>query len=228
MRKTAGVLCAMALLIPAGVSAAAPAGAAGASCTKITGSATFSPALPITKSKVTAKPTITTSSTISGCTGGGVKSGTTTLKTKSTVGLNCANVASAIRKVRAQHRDGGLEHESDVDRARQFERGQGEHDRIEADQQGDGRTVQGDDDDSHPRVDWGVAKERCVCHRCAERDPVRLGRQDRHGLVVARSSRPRRRSSGGAAPITSGAPSRGPGLRRRSCRLARSRASQGC
>ncbi|MGO9876298.1 MAG: hypothetical protein ACLPVY_21195 [Acidimicrobiia bacterium] len=98
MRRAAGLMFAMALLIPAGVSAAPAAGAAGASCTKITGTATFSPALPVTTSKLTVKPTITTSSTISGCTGGGVKSGTTTQKTKSTVGLNCANVATAIAK----------------------------------------------------------------------------------------------------------------------------------
>jgi len=86
----------MSMLIPIGAMVAVPAGAAGAGCTKITGSASFSPALPVTKATV--KPTITNSSVISGCTGGGVKSGTATLISKSTAALNCANIAAAIGK----------------------------------------------------------------------------------------------------------------------------------
>ena len=98
MRKGWGLLVALALLVPVGMTAAAPAGAAGGGCTKISGFVGFSPGLPIIGSKATVTPTITLSNVISGCTGSGVKSATSTVKAKSTVGLNCANAASVLAK----------------------------------------------------------------------------------------------------------------------------------
>jgi hypothetical protein len=98
VHKALGLLFALSLALPIGVLAATPAGAAGAGCTKISGSVTFSPGLPISSSKATVKPTITESVVSSGCTGGGVKSGTTSVKAKSTAGLNCSNIASALGK----------------------------------------------------------------------------------------------------------------------------------
>src|SRR4051794_3791744 len=77
MRKFAGVLVAGALLVPATL-LAAPGGAAAAkpTCTKLTGVATFKPALPKLASTKKVKPTITiTGAKLSGCTGGGVTGG---------------------------------------------------------------------------------------------------------------------------------------------------------
>jgi hypothetical protein len=77
MRKAAGVLAALSLMIPAGILVTTPAGAASATtkCKKLKGVQHFKPSLPAlgqTK-QVTAKTTATAK--ITGCKGGGVTSG---------------------------------------------------------------------------------------------------------------------------------------------------------
>jgi hypothetical protein len=77
MRKAAGMLAALSLVIPAGILVTAPAGAATPTtkCKKLVGVQHFNPALPKIGStqQVTSKTTAT--ATISGCVGGGVTSG---------------------------------------------------------------------------------------------------------------------------------------------------------
>jgi hypothetical protein len=93
MRKFVGLLSAAALMLPIGAIAAQPAGAATVTqYTKAAGTFKFTPPLPKTGG---VKSTLSSSGTISGCTGGGVKSGKTTFKanpptTKST----CATLAN--------------------------------------------------------------------------------------------------------------------------------------
>jgi hypothetical protein len=91
MRKFAGVCLAAAMLLPVGLIAAAPAGAAApkVSCTKASGTATFSPPLPKVKNKTTVKPTITVIGTLSGCTGGGVKTAQIKAVLKQAIAGNC-------------------------------------------------------------------------------------------------------------------------------------------
>jgi hypothetical protein len=71
-------LIALSLLIPAGVMAASSAGAAATlpTCTKLTGSVKYSIALPIIGNSTKVNSTTTTKLSISGCTGGGITSGT--------------------------------------------------------------------------------------------------------------------------------------------------------
>ena len=96
MRKTAGLLIAFALLIPVGIMAAAPSGAAaGAGCKAITGVATFKPALPVITSKATVNTTVTIVSHLTGCTGPGGASGVATSTTKLTK-ANCLNVTQSL------------------------------------------------------------------------------------------------------------------------------------
>jgi hypothetical protein len=80
MRKAAGLIAALSLIIPAGIMVATPASAAGqvTKCKKLAGTQHYNPALPpLSSSKVvTAKTTAT--ATISGCLGGGVRSGKVT------------------------------------------------------------------------------------------------------------------------------------------------------
>ena len=82
MRKLAGVLVAVALVVPAGIMAAAPAGAAGGTkCKGGSSTATFSPPLTPAAAKVQkpVRDTVkTTAGTLSGCTGGGVTGATFT------------------------------------------------------------------------------------------------------------------------------------------------------
>jgi hypothetical protein len=77
MRKAAGVLAALSLMIPAGILVTSPAVAATATtkCKKLAGVQHFNPALPKLGStqQVTSKTTAT--ATISGCVGGGVTGG---------------------------------------------------------------------------------------------------------------------------------------------------------
>jgi hypothetical protein len=76
MRKVLGVMLAVGLLAPAVVFTAAPAGAAaGVTCTKASGTFKFTPPLPITGTIKGGK--LTSTGTISGCSGGGVTSGKT-------------------------------------------------------------------------------------------------------------------------------------------------------
>jgi hypothetical protein len=95
MRKLVGLLSMTALLLPAGVIAAQPASAAGNSCTKAAGSATFKPPLPKigNPKKVSAK--LASVGTVSGCTGGGVKSGKTSFtQTSKPRPANCTTLVT--------------------------------------------------------------------------------------------------------------------------------------
>jgi hypothetical protein len=75
MRKTFGLLCAAALMLPIGIITAAPAGAATVTqCSKAAGTFKFTPPLPVTG---TTKSKLTSTGTISGCVGGKVTSGKT-------------------------------------------------------------------------------------------------------------------------------------------------------
>ena len=95
MRKFAGLFVAAALILPAGIIAAAPSGAAAAkpTCTKLTGVATFKPALPKAGSTKKVKPVITiTGAKLSGCTGGGVTGGTVKSTLKFGNASNCSDL----------------------------------------------------------------------------------------------------------------------------------------
>jgi len=97
MRKLAGVLVAVALVVPAGIMAAAPAGAAGGiTCKTSAGTATFAPALPPIGSKTLVKGTLNAAGTVGKCTGSpGVTSGKTKFTSpKGKTGANCTTLAS--------------------------------------------------------------------------------------------------------------------------------------
>jgi hypothetical protein len=95
MRKAAGVVAALSLAIPAGILVTMPAGAATPTtkCKKLTGVQRYNPALPKLgqSKKVTAKTTATAK--ITGCVGGGVKSGKVVTKPGKYVG-NCTTLLS--------------------------------------------------------------------------------------------------------------------------------------
>jgi hypothetical protein len=83
MRKVAGILIVSAMLLPVGAIAAAPAGSAttGLTCTKVTGTATWSPGVPLA-SKPKAASTVTLKAALAGCTGtAGITSGVISLPT---------------------------------------------------------------------------------------------------------------------------------------------------
>jgi hypothetical protein len=82
MRKAAGLLCALSLLVPMGMMAAGSAGAASATtqCKAVSGKQTYTPALPIVTSKATVNTTVASTSKLTGCVGGGVTSGVATAK----------------------------------------------------------------------------------------------------------------------------------------------------
>jgi hypothetical protein len=96
MRKALGFFFAAALLVPVGVIATSPAGAAAKlpTCKTLMGVQTFKPGLP--KLGDPKKVTSTTKSTakITGCTGGGVTGGTTVSKPGTYKG-NCTTLLSA-------------------------------------------------------------------------------------------------------------------------------------
>lgn len=85
MRKAAGLLLAVSLLVSVGVLGAGSVGAAtNGACTSISGSATFTPPLPILTSKATVTTTVKIVSNLSGCSGPGGASGVATSTTKLT------------------------------------------------------------------------------------------------------------------------------------------------
>ena len=86
MRKYVGLLCAAALTVPATLMiTASPAAAANAvTCTKAAGTGTFTPPLPKIGSTTKEKSKLTSTGTVSGCTGSGVKSGKTKFTQTST------------------------------------------------------------------------------------------------------------------------------------------------
>lgn len=95
MRKSLGLFCAAALMLPVGVITAGPASGAAKTptCGAAKGTATFNPPLPKDqKKKVKAK--LNAKGTISKCVGGGVKSGTITFtQTAKPEPGNCATLA---------------------------------------------------------------------------------------------------------------------------------------
>jgi len=101
MRKTLGLLCAAAMLLPIGVITANAAGGAAATptCGATKGTAKFTPALPkITNPPSKAKKVLsklTATGTLSGCAGGGVTGGSVkfTQTSKPTPG-NCSTLAA--------------------------------------------------------------------------------------------------------------------------------------
>ena len=98
MRKVFGLLAALALLVPFGVSAAAPAGAAGPlppTCKTFAGTETWTPPLPALSSKTTVNSTVKLSATLTGCTGvAGITSGSSSSTTKITK-QNCTTTVAA-------------------------------------------------------------------------------------------------------------------------------------
>jgi hypothetical protein len=97
MRKTFGVLVAAALLVSAALVIGAPAGAAGGtSCKSGSGSATFTPPLPVIGSKTKVKDVLKSSGTVAGCTGT-VKSGKITGVSPKSTGSNCTTLATPTK-----------------------------------------------------------------------------------------------------------------------------------
>ncbi len=77
MRKTLGLLCAVAMMLPIGVLTAQPAAAAGGTTCKTNhGTATFTPPLPPLSSSKTVNTTVRFKGTLSGCSGGHVTGAT--------------------------------------------------------------------------------------------------------------------------------------------------------
>ncbi len=69
MRKSLGLLCAVAMMLPVGIIAAAPAGAAGhLTCKKVGGTVTWKPPVPLSTTKKV-KSNITIRATFKGCSG---------------------------------------------------------------------------------------------------------------------------------------------------------------
>ena len=84
MRRSAGLLLALSLLLPVAALSAAPAGSAAATpvCKTFTGTLVYSPALPKLSSPTKVNSTVVTAGKIGGCTGGGVTSGLAASKSK--------------------------------------------------------------------------------------------------------------------------------------------------
>ncbi len=97
MRKTFGLLCAVALMLPVGViTAGAASGAAKTpTCKTASGTATFKPPLPdLTKTKKV-KSKLSAKGKLGGCAGGGVKSGTITFtQTTKPTPSNCTTLGT--------------------------------------------------------------------------------------------------------------------------------------
>ena len=102
MRKVPGILLAAAMLLPVGAIAAAPAGSAttGLTCTKLTGTVTWSPAVPL-GSKPKAASTVTLKASLAGCTGTtGIASGVIALPTiPKAAPQNCTSLVSTPPKL---------------------------------------------------------------------------------------------------------------------------------
>ena len=99
MRKAAGLFVALVLCIPVGVLAAGSAGAAATTlptCTKLTGTVKYSPALPKIGNSTKVTSTSTSSLKITGCTGGGITSGVITGTAKYTG--NCTTLLTPSTK----------------------------------------------------------------------------------------------------------------------------------
>ena len=101
MRKGLGLLVVVALLIPFGVSVAAPGGAATPlppTCKTFAGTETWSPPLPKLGDNTKVNSTITLSAKLTGCSGvSGITSGTSSATTKVTQ-QNCTTTVAAAGK----------------------------------------------------------------------------------------------------------------------------------
>jgi hypothetical protein len=96
MRKALGLMFACSLLIPVGISVAAPVGGATNTvipkCKLFSGTATYTPGLPPVTSKALVKPVQGTNGAFTGCSGGGITKGTVIGSTKSTTPYNCTQL----------------------------------------------------------------------------------------------------------------------------------------
>lgn len=104
MRKFAGTLLAAVMVLPIGLIACGPAGSATAAaltCTKLTGTVTWTPAVPLAPK--TAKSNILLKATLAGCTGTAkITSGVITLPViKGTVAQNCTVILTKPTKITA-------------------------------------------------------------------------------------------------------------------------------
>jgi hypothetical protein len=92
MRKGLGLLFALSLFLPIGVLTAGSAGAANTvapKCKLFSGTQTYTPGLPPTKSSTLVKPVTKTVAALTGCSGGGITKGTVNGSQKAKVGTNC-------------------------------------------------------------------------------------------------------------------------------------------
>ncbi len=99
MRKGLGLVSAISLLVSMGVWAAAPGGAATTlpTCKAFSGTQTYTPALPKATDTKKVVSVIATVIKITGCSGGGITSGSSTSKTKSKP-ENCATLIASAGK----------------------------------------------------------------------------------------------------------------------------------
>ncbi len=94
MRKAAGLLFAISMLVPVGVLAAAPAGAAGTpTCKTLKGTQTYTPSLPKIGNSTKVNSKTLANATLGGCVGGGVTSGKSV--SKGTYVGNCTTLLGA-------------------------------------------------------------------------------------------------------------------------------------
>ncbi len=98
MRRSFGVVLAVATLLSTALVGVAPAGAAGGTtCKTNVGTATFTPPLPDLKSKATVNSTVSSSGKLSGCVGGGVTGATYKVSYKVTAD-NCTKLITYTTK----------------------------------------------------------------------------------------------------------------------------------
>src|ERR1700689_3570099 len=89
MRRVAGALFAVVILVPLGLLAAPTGAVAGAGCSMEAGTYTFSPPLPALGDPTTVVPDESYTATISGCTGLGVTGGTAVFHGVARAPFNC-------------------------------------------------------------------------------------------------------------------------------------------
>jgi len=97
MRKYLGLLCAASMALPVLAITAQPAAAAPVvTCTKAAGTATFKPGLPPIGNNTKVKSKLTSTGTVSGCTGSGHVTGGKTkfVQTSASTGANCTTLAT--------------------------------------------------------------------------------------------------------------------------------------
>ena len=100
MRKVSGLFIAFALLLPIGITTAAPVGSAVNTvvpkCKLFSGTQTYTPGLPPVSSKTLVKPVDATNGSFTGCTGGGITKGTVSASAKATTATNCSTLFKGI------------------------------------------------------------------------------------------------------------------------------------